>query len=760
MAEYPRPHFDRSHSWLSLNGTWDFSFGERAFDSRIQVPYAWETPASGQAQHWRPTGWYRRTVTVPADWTGQRVVLHFGAVHHAATVWVNGTEVVRHEGGYTPFEADITDALASPAAPPTPPVSSRDETDRLALSQDGTDRLVLSQDGTDRLVAAAGECEVVVRVDAPADKREIAHGKQRSVPRTDYDGVCFTPSSGIWQSVWLEARPATHITALTLRPTENLDGVTVRIHTAGPHSADATVRLAIRSVPSTTNDSTAFSAAPAVSSAAPAVSSAAPAVSGGASSAFDFVGAHSGVTETVVAIAEPALWSPADPHLYYVDVELETSDGIDRVTGYTGLRKVEVRGEEILFNGERLFIKGVLDQGYWPRTGITPPSDAAMIRDLELARELGYTLVRKHLKLEDPRFIHHADRLGLLLWCEPASTGTFTAASTAAFEAQIEPMVARDGNSPAIVVWGLYNEEWGLDWDIPGDTAKQEAVVAAYEKLASLDRTRPIVDNSGWTHVRTDLLDWHYYDESAIGWQQTLAALVSGERDSFPVKLGPDFVVDKALAVPSQPLRGLPNLNSEYGGGFTSVERAWHLRWQTQELRRHDRLSGYVYTELYDIEHESAGLLTFDREPKDLGGADPAAVNAPTTLVLDVAPVAPGRDIVGATATIGVHLSHHGPDLFTGRLTHAWGPVYSTGPVGAPVDGPSVEAKPYELSAATAIEAVLPDGWPSGRLHLSVLTPDGRVAARAAVDVDRNTTRHIGDDPRVSSRPATARVSS
>ncbi|MFF5075534.1 glycoside hydrolase family 2 protein [Actinoplanes sp. NPDC000266] len=672
MTEYPRPHFDRSHSWLSLNGEWDFSFTEPVYDRRITVPYAWETRASGIAENWQQVGWYRRSLDVPAAWDGQRVVLHFGAAHHLTTVWVNGTEVVRHEGGYTPFEADITDALSS-----------------------------------------AGN-ELVVRVDAPADKREIAHGKQRSVPRTDYDGVCFTPSSGIWQSVWLESRPATHLTALSLRPTDSLDGIVVRVKAEGPHAVGATLRVAL-----TTPGSDAFVSTTLV---------------------------DPGTAETVLEIADPRLWSPADPHLYHVHAELETAGGVDRVDGYTGLRKVEVRGEEILLNGERLYVKGVLDQGYWPETGITPPSDAAMVRDLELARELGYTLVRKHLKLEDPRFIHHADVLGMLLWCEPASTGTFTAASTAAFEAQIEPMVHRDGNSPAIVIWGLYNEEWGLDWDIPGDEAKQDAVVAAYEKLAFLDRSRPIVDNSGWTHVRTDLLDWHYYDESAIGWARTLAGLAGGERDDFPVKLGPDFVVDKALAVPSQPLRGLPNLNSEYGGGFTSVERGWHLRWQTQELRRHDRLSGYVYTELYDIEHESAGLLTFDRHPKDLGGASPVDANAVTTLVLDVLPVAPSRDILGPAASFGAHVSHHGPNLFAGRLTWAWGPVFSTAPQLPPVEGPEVEAKPYELGPAVTVDATLPDGWPAGRLHVAAVTPDGRIAARATVDVNRSTTPHIGDD--------------
>lgn len=664
--EYPRPHFDRSHAWLSLNGDWDFSFTEDAWDRRITVPFAWETAASGIEEHWQPTGWYRRSITVPAEWTGQRIVLHIGAAHHDATVWVDGTEVVRHQGGYTPFDADITDALKT--------------------------------ENQDHFI--------VVRVVAPADKREIAHGKQRSVPRTDYDGVCFTPSSGIWQSVWLEARPSTHLTELRLRPSESLDGIEVRVRASGPHASGATIRVG----------------------------------------EHDLVADESGVAEFTVPIAEPRLWSPDDPYLYHLEAVVETADGVDRVRGYTGLRRVDVRGEEIFLNGERLYVKGVLDQGYWPETGITAPDDAAMVRDLELARELGYTLVRKHLKLEDPRFIHHADVLGMLLWCEPASTGTFSSASTAAFEAQIAPMAERDGNSPAIVIWGLYNEEWGLDWDVPGDPAKQEAVVSAYDTLALIDRSRPIVDNSGWTHVRTDLLDWHYYDESAIGWARTLTALVDGSRDDFPVKLGPDFVVQKALATGSQPLRGLPNLNSEYGGGFTSVERGWHLRWQTQELRRHDRLSGYVYTELYDIEHESAGLLTFDRKRKDIGGASPALANALTTLVLDVSPVAPGRDVLGTSASIPVHVSHHGRDVFDGRLEHGWGPVYSSAPLGSPVAGPSVEAKPFSLSAAVTVSASLPDGWTSGRLHIRAVTADGRVAAWAGVDVDSNTGPHIGDD--------------
>ncbi|MFC4118769.1 glycoside hydrolase family 2 protein [Nonomuraea zeae] len=671
-AEYPRPHFDRSHTWSSLNGDWDFRADtEQDWTRTITVPFAWETPASGIEAHWLPVAWYRRRISVPAAWAGQRIVLHFGAVHHEATVWVNDTEVVTHRGGYTPFEADITAAL-------------RPE----------------------------GEQEIVVRVSAPLDKREIAHGKQRSIPRDDFDGVCFTPSSGIWQSVWLEARPATYVAALKLRPSEGLDAIEAEVSVAGP--AGGTLRLTLRGTGTTVE-----------------------------------LPVTAGVVRADLLVAEPRLWSPEDPHLYHVDAELVSPDGTDRVAGYTGLRRVEVIGEDLYLNGRRLFVRGVLDQGYWPRTGITPPDDAALRHDIELAAALGYNLVRKHLKLEDPRFLHHADVLGMLVWAEPAATGRFSAESVAAFEEQIAPMAERDGNSPAIVIWGLYNEEWGLDWDIPGDPAKQEATARAYDLLKALDPTRPAVDNSGWEHVKTDLLDWHYYDESAASWASTLARLVDGEQDDFPVRLGPDYVVRKKLAgAPGQPLRGLPNLNSEYGGGHTSVQRAWHLRWQTQEMRRHDRLAGYVYTELYDIEHESAGLLDFERRAKDLAGVDPADVNATTTLVLDVVPVAPGRDLVSESreVSVPVRVSHHGAEPVNGHLHTAWTPVLGATP-GAPGDeGPWIEAKPFLLSGAAEVRAELPAGWTSGRLHVALVS-DGAVVARSAVDVDTFTGHVIGDDP-------------
>ncbi|MCW2873247.1 sugar-binding domain-containing protein [Actinacidiphila oryziradicis] len=680
--EYPRPHFDRSHAWLSLNGTWDFAAdpaGSAAYEQMsrddhdwphaITVPFAWETEASGVGAHWLEYGWYRRTVTVPDGWRGQRVVLHFGAVHHLASVWIDGAPVGEHEGGYTPFEFDITEALAG-------------------------------------LTTAT----VLVRVWAPADKREIVHGKQRSIPRDDYDDCAFTPTSGIWQPVWLEARPATYVSAVALAPADALDAITADVSVAGPSARGA--RLTVQ-------------------------------VTGGTPATVE-IGDPAQPVRVSLPIREPRQWSPDDPYLYGVSVTLDSADGTDRVGSATGLRRIEVSGEHLLLNGERLYVRGVLDQGYWPRTGLTAPDDQAFATDLALAREAGFNLVRKHLKLEDPRFLHHADRLGILVWAEPASTGVYTPEAAARFDAQIEPMVRRDGNHPSIVIWGLYNEEWGLDWNVPGDPAKQAAVRRAYDLLKSLDPGRPVVDNSGWAHVVTDIVDWHIYDETPAGWAAKVRALLTDRSHSFPVGLGAVGTVDKLVMADGGPAPEVPNLNSEFGGGKTSVERGWNQRWQTLELRRHDVLSGYVWTELYDVEHEMAGIYAFDRSRKDSGANDPAGVNADTVLVVDVEPLAPGRDLVvtgDRKVSVEARISHHGRSSVEAAVVPLWGPplgecddLAARRAAGAAAAGDTVSVQPFRLSDPVRITEHFPDGAAAARLHLLVVS-DGEVIGGTCVDV-------------------------
>ena len=654
--EYPRPDLDRSARWLSLNGLWGFEAADGAPES-ILVPFAWETEASGVQRPWLEKGVYRRELIAPAEWAGGRVVLSFGAVHHRAEVFIDGRPIGSHVGGHTSFEFDITDAI-EPGRP----------------------------------------AELTVVVSAPADKRAIPHGKQRSIPRDDYDGVSFTPSSGIWQSVWLEARGRTFVSEVALRG-DSLTGFAVDGLLAGDAPAGCRVTATVDDV------EVAFEA--------------------------DADGRFRGE----LPIRAPRLWSPADPHLYAVRLRVGAGADADTVIASGGLRRIETRGEELFLNDERLYIRGVLDQGYWPTTGLTAPDDEALLRDLELARDLGYNLVRKHIKFEEPRWLHHADRMGMLVWAEPPGPSRFTPEAAEAFEAQLPELVRRDGNHPSIVIWGLYNEEWGLDWDIPGSASRTAAAIHAWDTMHALDSSRPIVENSGWAHVRTDLVDWHYYDESPQKWADNLAALASGEQESFAVRLGPDFVVDKSFYGSADfPRSGVPILNSEYGAGFTSLERAWHVRWQTQEIRRHDRFSGYVYTELTDVEHEMAGLLDAERRRKDWGGLDPADANAETVIVLDIVPAHAGADIPVPTGplTIGAHVSHHGASPVDGVLRAAWGEAGSrTLPRTASAESSPLRAAPFLLTDAIELQVPAPSG--PRRLHVW-LERDGDVIARAFVD--------------------------
>lgn len=658
--EYPRPDRDRSARWLNLNGTWEFRADQTV--TNIVVPFAWETSASTVQRTWLEHGTYERSIVVPISWEGSRVVLCFGAVHYRTCVLIDGRVIGEHVGGYTPFEFDITDHL------------------QLGVP-----------------------AQLVVEVDAPADKRSIPHGKQRSIPRDDYDGVSFTPTSGIWQTVWLEAQGRTYPQEVSVRG-DSLTGIDITGTLVGddPSGADICIRVieGSESISLTSDGDSGFSGR--------------------------------------IELDQPHLWSPADPYLYRIEITTGKGDGADRVIVTTGLRRIETKGEEIRLNGERLYVRGVLDQGYWPGSGATAPSDDALKRDLELARSFGYNMVRKHIKLEDPRWLHHADKMGMLVWEEPPGPSRFSAQSAANFESQLAPMVARDESHPSIIFWGLYNEEWGLDWDIPGSPERAHAARHAYDTLKSLDDTRPIIDNSGWAHVRTDLVDWHYYDEDPSAWAVTLQELASGAREDFPVKLGPDFVVDKSLYGSGEhPRSGLPILNSEYGGGFTSLERAWHLRWQTQELRRHTRFSGYVYTELTDVEHEMAGLVNIYRQAKDLGGLQPKDVNTDTVIIIDLVPCHAGADLPVPEQDLNLlcHVAHSGGKPIRGILHAAWTVAGRPFPlVSPPPDAAAdVNVVPFILSQSVTL-SVPPSEGPA-RLLIWLVDQDGNICARTFVDV-------------------------
>ena len=578
LPEYPRPQLVRSE-WLNLNGLWSFNVVPRQagvvkeFPGRILVPFAVEAPLSGVG---RPVYagemiWYRRTFTVPAHWGDQeRILLHFGAVDWRATVYVNGREVGKHEGGYTPFSLDITDALVG----------------------SGSNELVVSVwDPTD------------------ADGASQQRGKQTLLPRSIY----YTATSGIWQTVWVEPVPATRIERIAASADTAAGTVALQVDVNGAaQGLDLRVTL--------TGEGAAVTAA----ASAP----------------------------VVLSPRSPRPWTPDDPYLYPVTVELYRGEQLlDSVESYFALREVGrtvSRGVPVFtLNGQPVFHLGMLDQGYWPGGGMTAPADDAFVYDIELARSMGMNVLRKHIKVEPARFYYHADRLGMMVWQDMVNGGyrvppteswvpildvilplgvsdaalDFTddnyagwgrdGSSRQAFRSELRAMVEYLGSFPSIVMWVPFNEYWG-QFDA--------AQIAAWVK--ELDPTRLVNNASGWLDRGAgDVYDLHRYSH-----YHKLANLEDPAGRERVFVLG-EFG-GKTLALPG-------HLWTEEVFGYGEIHSREAFREAYAELLRlhivphvADGLSGAIYTQVSDVEREINGLVTFDRRELKVPGAQVREINS------------------------------------------------------------------------------------------------------------------------------------
>ena len=560
--EYPRPQFERA-DWLNLNGRWQFEFddgnagldegwaeGKRAFGRTITVPFCFESRASGIGDpSFHPWIWYRRTVTVPAGWQGRRILLNFGAVDYRAMVWVNGRLAGRHEGGNTPFGFDVTPLLEQ------------------------------------------GENVITVRAEDPPTDRSIPRGKQYW--QVESAGIFYTRTSGIWQTVWLEAAGSSYL--LPPRVRTSLDG-TVRV--------DA--RIA-RPVPGLELTAT--------------VRQKDQVVATGSGPVAD------GRAAVAVAIREPRLWSPGSPNLYDVVYELKAAGKtIDRASSYLGIRTVGVRQGRVTLNQDPTYLRLVLDQGYWPDTLLTPPSDEAIQFDIRVTKEMGFNGARKHQKVEDPRFIYWADRMGFLVSGEMANAYTYDEDYAARFTREWIEAVERDVNNPSVVIWAPVNESWGTP-DL-SDPRQQAHLKALYSLTHSLDGTRPVIDNEGWEHTdQTDLFAIHDY-------ARTGDLLLEKYKEVGKPGAG---VPDNALPAlaPGCRYNGSPVYLSEFGGiafippghdvpkqawGYSGVEKTpeaalARMRGLYEAIARLP-FAGLCYTQLTDVEQEVNGLMTYDRKPK------------------------------------------------------------------------------------------------------------------------------------------------
>lgn len=555
-SEYPRPNFRRDN-WLCLNGEWDFSIGEKTLDRKIIVPYACETALSGiEDKGFHKTVWYRRTFTLPGEMGGKNILLHFGAVDYRCDVWVNGQYIRSHTGGQTGFAADITDAV--------------------------------DQTGDN-----------VIEVKAEDDYRDLEMPRGKQFWELNSRSIFYSRTTGIWQTVWLEAVEPLYLVGCHITP--EFDRRAVRFEY---QLSEIAKKIAF--------DISFQGTAAANLTVAPQ------SCKGSVTIGLDQTGLQAWNFQ------EDLAWTPENPRLFDAKITVYGENGItDRVDTYFGMRKVSIENGRFLLNNREYYQKLVLDQGYWEQSLLTAPSDEDFIKDIRLTKAMGFNGVRKHQKVEDPRYLYHADRLGLLVWGEIGAAYVYSREYAHRIYSEWMEAVERDYNHPCIVAWTPLNESWGVP-EIKVDRQQQAHCNALMYMTKSVDDTRVVMDNDGWEHTCGDLLTIHDYSPSGeklrkhFESMESVLTMTPGGRSLFADGYG---------------YRGQPILVTEFGGVKYAPESDLARSWgycEENDLGAYTRkyaeltraildsplIQGYCYTQLTDVENEENGLLTYHRDIK------------------------------------------------------------------------------------------------------------------------------------------------
>ena len=560
--EYPRPQFERS-TWKNLNGMWDYVILKpnqpkpKSYEGKILVPFSFESALSGVGRSIAPEDkmWYRKKFIIPSEWNGKRILLNFEAVDHDTNVWVNDIFVGSHKGGFDRFSFDITTFLN-----------------------------------------VMGNQTIEVSVKDGTNLSPQLRGKQHFKP----SGIVYTPVSGIWQTVWLEA-VSNEAYLGEVKITTDIDKGTVKITPFGHEALRSSYKVKASIYKNKSK------------------------IAEGSVSTNKLI---------ELKIREPKLWSPDNPNIYDLKLTLTNPKGkiIDQVDSYFGMRKISLgnhKGVKYLFlNNKPLFHYGTLDQGWWPDGLLTPPSDAAMRYDIEITKAMGFNMIRKHVKIEPDRWYYHCDHLGILVWQDMPSGGKMVEKingpttnkrgdkkyytnlqhvgrtdgdlnkninESIQFETELRKMINIHYNSPSIVVWVPFNEGWGQY-----DTCRISDLVKA------LDSSRLVIPTSGWSLRNCgDIYDIHTYDVDLKKppYHQDRATVI-GEYG------GIGLPIKKNLWNPNTINWGYQTYNSQK----ELIESYEYKFNQILKMKEMHGLSGAVYTQTTDVEGEVNGLLTYDRE--------------------------------------------------------------------------------------------------------------------------------------------------
>ena len=571
--DYPRPQFVRN-KWENLNGVWEFGFDdnnvgekEKWFenfkgDLKIQVPFTYETQLSGIQDETRHDNiWYHKTIQVDGSKLEKnQYILHFEGSDFVTKLWVNGQFAGSHKGGYARFSFDLTNLVHD------------------------------------------GENHIVVKVEDSFDIQQ-PRGKQRWM---DDSYSCFyVQTTGIWKTVWSEYVPKLSISSVKMTPNMETKMLEVEYNVKAPESCfngnlavEATITFKDRLISKTVTAITA-----------------------------GHVSAHLNVAgkQERGFVSQVFCWSPGVPNLYDIEFRLIENQMVwDEVGSYFAMREICIMNSQVLLNGRPLYQRLILDQGYWRDSHLTPPSEEALIEDIDKIHALGYNGLRKHQKIEDERFLYWCDVKGMLVWSEAAATHEFTDYAVTEFISEWMEIVQQNYNHPCIITWTPVNESWGVS-EILTNEKQQHFTEALYYLTKSYDKMRPVIVNDGWVHTVSDIITLHDYVAAGTEFaaryadkEKVVSSEIAFNNTHFAMAEGYEYA-------------GQPIIISEFGGiAFNNDDSGWGYNGKvdTEEefIKRFDGIvtavkelpyaCGYCYTQVTDIQQEVNGLMDIDRNFK------------------------------------------------------------------------------------------------------------------------------------------------